>query len=175
MEQRLLICGSAIAVVVLVLASFSPVVGYNSAKFSVRDSPLFSVRTKRAIHEVSHGFHKDYIGKDKSLPIMFLLLPRGIALNDIQNHISQMEEIELNELSIKITDKLNTEYYDKEFSLEQVKNILRWLGSSEFLPEDWYPGYYILRILAFIVIGIAVIIDYLIYSSQGGFTCNGSC
>ena len=70
MENKLLVGGSAIAVVVLVLASLSPVVGYNSVESSVKDSPLFSIRTKRAIDEESHTFTSDYIGKGEEINIL---------------------------------------------------------------------------------------------------------
>ena len=50
MEYRILL-GSIIAVVILVLVSFTGVVGYQTTKSSViaKASPLFSIRSKRAI------------------------------------------------------------------------------------------------------------------------------
>jgi len=66
MDKKLLICGSAIAVVVLVLASLSPVVGYNSVKSSVINSPLFNIRIKRAINEESNDLACNYFGKGKA-------------------------------------------------------------------------------------------------------------
>jgi len=63
MNKKILIGGSSIAVVVLVLASFSPVVGYNSVKSSVKDSPLFNIRTSRAINEESKTLNCNYLRK----------------------------------------------------------------------------------------------------------------
>jgi len=62
MKNKLII-SSTLAVIVLVLAGISPVVGYNSARSSMRDSPLFSVRTSRAIKEDSNELTCNYIGK----------------------------------------------------------------------------------------------------------------
>ena len=56
MNNKILI-GSIIAVVILVLVSFTGVVGYQTTKFSTiaKASPLFSVRTQRAIDKESRG------------------------------------------------------------------------------------------------------------------------
>ena len=68
MNKKILI-GSIIAVVILVLVSFTSVVGYNSVKSnSVKASPLFSVRTNRAIGEETKVLTCKYIGKGITLP-----------------------------------------------------------------------------------------------------------
>ena len=56
MNKKILI-GSIIAVVILVLVSFTGVVGYQTTKSSTisKASPLFSVRSKRAIYEESEA------------------------------------------------------------------------------------------------------------------------
>ncbi|MCK5261362.1 MAG: hypothetical protein KAJ44_04205 [Thermoplasmatales archaeon] len=64
MNKKILI-GSIIAVVILVLVSFTGVVGYQTTKSSTiaKASPLFSVRSKRAIDEESKDLTCDYVGK----------------------------------------------------------------------------------------------------------------
>ena len=70
MNKKILL-GSIIAVVILVLVSFTGVVGYQSAKSSTiaRASPLFSVRSKRAIDRESKDLTSDYIGKGEEVTI----------------------------------------------------------------------------------------------------------
>ena len=61
MRKKLLL-GSIIAVVILILVSFTGVVGYQTTKSSTiaRASPLFSVRSKRAIDEEIKDLTCDY-------------------------------------------------------------------------------------------------------------------
>jgi len=71
-NKKIIIGLSIIACIVLVLASLSPVVGFHSVKSnSAISSPLFNVRTKRAINEESRDITSDYVGKGKlwSFPI----------------------------------------------------------------------------------------------------------
>ncbi len=64
MNKKILI-GSVIAVVILVVVSFTGVVGYQTTKSSTiaRASPLFSVRSKRALDEESEDLTCDFVGK----------------------------------------------------------------------------------------------------------------
>jgi hypothetical protein len=66
MDKEPLIGVSICAVVLLVLGSLSNVVGYQSVKSTaMNDSPLFSMRTKRAINQASGNIlTSDYIGKE---------------------------------------------------------------------------------------------------------------
>ncbi len=69
MNKKILI-GSVIAVVILVLVSFTSVVGYSSVKSnSAINSPLFSIRTQRAIDKEIKDFTCDYVGKGKEIKI----------------------------------------------------------------------------------------------------------
>jgi len=73
MNKKILI-GSIIAVVLLTLVSFSSVVGYSSVKSDSKIvSPLFGIRTNRAIDKEQDAVTSDYIGKGKAINI---LLPR---------------------------------------------------------------------------------------------------
>ena len=68
MKNKILI-GSIVAVVILVLVSFTGVVGYQTTKSSTiaRASPLFSVRSKRAINEESKDLTRRYVGMGNTL------------------------------------------------------------------------------------------------------------
>ncbi|UCD13756.1 MAG: hypothetical protein JSW60_09410, partial [Thermoplasmatales archaeon] len=67
-----IIVGCIIAVGILIGVSFTSVVGYSSVKSnSAINSPLFSVRTNRAIDEESKDLTCDYVGKGKMTNIQF--------------------------------------------------------------------------------------------------------
>ncbi len=70
MNKKILL-GSIIAVVILVLVSFTSVVGYQTTKSSTiaRASPLFSVRTQRAIDKDSRDIACNYVGKGEEINI----------------------------------------------------------------------------------------------------------
>jgi len=61
MNKKILI-GSIIAVAILVGVSFTSVVGYNSVESDVKASPLFNIRTSRAIDEEGKDLNFNYIG-----------------------------------------------------------------------------------------------------------------
>ncbi|UCF12819.1 MAG: hypothetical protein JSW06_00825 [Thermoplasmatales archaeon] len=91
--------GSVIAVVILILVSFTGVVGYQTTKSSTiaSASPLFSVRSTRAIDEGSKDIDCDYVGKGEEITIP---LPtresRNVFINKLLDIISKMDEKELN-------------------------------------------------------------------------------
>lgn len=73
MDRRILVVGSIIAAVILVLVSFNSVVGFQSVKSDyVKASPLFNVRTNRAIDEEKNAPIFYYIRKEKGITIPLL-------------------------------------------------------------------------------------------------------
>jgi hypothetical protein len=80
MEHKLLLVGSIVAVVVLVLAGLSPVVSFNTAQSSAVSSPLFRVRTNRAVEQEESGLSCAYIGQRDT----FLLPTRDTSIQQIQ-------------------------------------------------------------------------------------------
>jgi len=75
MNKKILI-GSIIAVTVLIGVSFTSVVGHRSVASDVKASPLFNIRSSRAIDEESEELSCAYVGKGNNIN---LLLP-------IRNH-----------------------------------------------------------------------------------------
>jgi hypothetical protein len=69
MDKKPLIGVSILTVILLVLGSLSTVVGYQSVKLSVNDSPLFQTRTQRAIHQDHHLVTSDYLGKGREINV----------------------------------------------------------------------------------------------------------
>ncbi len=69
MNKKILI-GSIIGVAILVGVSLTSVVGYNSVTSDVKASPLFTVRSSRAIDEESEDLSCDYVGKGEEINIL---------------------------------------------------------------------------------------------------------
>jgi Zn-dependent metalloprotease len=64
MDKRPLIVVSLCAVILLVLGSLSNVVGYQSVKSTVSESPLFDFRTQKAVNRMSESIlTSNYLGK----------------------------------------------------------------------------------------------------------------
>jgi hypothetical protein len=63
MNRKILIGTSICAVVLLVLASLTNVVGYQSVKSTMNDSPLFNVRTQKATNQQHNNIISKYLGK----------------------------------------------------------------------------------------------------------------
>ncbi|EMR75384.1 hypothetical protein MBGDF03_00798 [Thermoplasmatales archaeon SCGC AB-540-F20] len=100
MNNKILI-SSIIAVAILVLVSFTGVVGYQTTKSSTiaRASPLFTVRSSRAIDEESKDIACDYVGKGEE---SVLSIPKRdekkVLLQKFINRIRKMNDEELDNL-----------------------------------------------------------------------------
>jgi len=68
MNKKILI-GSIIAGATLIGVSFTSVVGYISVASGVKISPLFNIRSSRAIDEASEDLCCEYVGKGEEINI----------------------------------------------------------------------------------------------------------
>ena len=73
MKKKILVVVSAFTTVFMFLVSLNSVVGNNSVESSVKDSPLFRIRTSRALSEENKELTCDYFGKGKACT---LYIPR---------------------------------------------------------------------------------------------------
>ena len=73
MDKKPLIVVSICAVVLLVLGSLSNVVGYQSVKSTVNDSPLFQTRTQRATNQQQNSITSQYLGMGEESHLQFLI------------------------------------------------------------------------------------------------------
>ena len=72
MGKKIIFLGSIVSFVILLVVSFTSVVGYQTVTSSLKDSPLFTVRTKRAINEEPESiFIYNYFKTFKPLIIPF--------------------------------------------------------------------------------------------------------
>jgi hypothetical protein len=91
MNKKILI-GSIIALCILVGVSFTSVVGYRSVASDVKASPLFNIRSSRAIDEESEDLSCDYLGSGNSIN---LLIPeRDDKIELIQKAIESIRKMD---------------------------------------------------------------------------------
>ncbi len=117
MNKKILI-GSIIAVVILILVSFTSVVGYNRIESDKKISPLFNIRSKRAIKENYQGFTCEYVGKGEEI---------RISIPKIDNKIAIIQEV------IERISKMDDESYDRFISL--VINFIKKNNKFEEIDE----------------------------------------
>ena len=93
MDKRPLIVVSLCAVVLLVLGSLSNVIGFQSVKSTVNDSPLFLTRTQRATNQQQNDLTSEYLGKGKKTLLKFSIWDyRTEQLKKIIEVISSMDD-----------------------------------------------------------------------------------
>ncbi len=111
MNKKLLL-GSILAVVLLVLVSFTGVVGFQSVKSdSAINSPLFNVRSKRAIDKESKNtLTTNYIGKQNKVVIPFLIPTRATMIKTIIERIKEIDDSAFNQLLLYVIYASDTDF-----------------------------------------------------------------
>ena len=177
MNKKILI-GSIIAVVLLVMVSFSSVVGFQSVKSDSKiASPLFSVRTSRAIDEESKGLTCEYIGKDKGVTIY---LPTRFVKAELIDRFSiifnRMDDNSFGMFVDLIIRHLHQKYDSQKISKDKIVHTLNQLrGNPDYkyyiveeksdptilksVCDGWEPGCLFYRLL----IELLYYYDCLIY------------
>ncbi len=142
MNKKILI-GSIIAVVILVLMSFTGVVGYQTTKSSTiaNASPLFTVRSSRAIDEESKDLSCDYVGKE--LPTLFTFPKRDNREELVQKIINKIKIMDDKSFDrfVKIVIAYinqNNKINDVEVSNEKIAFMLsRLRDNSEVIKNNF--------------------------------------
>ena len=178
MNKKKLI-GSIIAVAVLIGVSFTSVVGYRSVDSDVKASPLFNIRSSRAIDEENQGLVCEYVGKGEDIN---LLIPdRDAEIEKIRRIIEIIQElddepfknivdliinrIQKNEFNdVKSDDvilALNKLRNHQDLTISNITNMAEmYTLKFEFIPTlCWLPGcftfvllYAIVSLLAYILL-----------------------
>ncbi|MCK5260600.1 MAG: hypothetical protein KAJ44_00290 [Thermoplasmatales archaeon] len=92
MNKKILI-GSFVAVIILILVSFTSVVGFHTViSTSAKDSPLFSIRAKRAINKEQDALTCDYVGKGEESVLSIPKRDDRTAL--VQNFIDRVSKMD---------------------------------------------------------------------------------
>jgi hypothetical protein len=194
-DKKPLIGVSILAVVLLVLGSFSNVVGYQSVKSTVNDSPLFQTRTQRATNQQTNSITSQYLGMGKETLWQIPMSDNKTEqLRKAIDIISKMDDktfewftksciqkirqdntfSETNNEIIQMLQLLRKQSKTKIFSIIN-KNNQECGGFSFWTFEGytmcaWFPGCWILSILSIILVSpifiIWIILDF--------FTISGS-
>jgi len=126
MNKKILI-GSIIAVAILIGVSFTSVVGYRSVASDVKLSPLFNIRTSRAIDEESEELSCEYVGKGEEI---LLSIPKRDSYGFLINRaLHRLKEIDKDTL-VKV---LETFMINRDVNIDVLKNIDN--NNREFLPN----------------------------------------
>jgi len=132
MNKKILI-GSIIAVVILVLVSFTGVVGYQTTKSSTiaKASPLFSIRTSRAIDEENKGLTCDYVGKGED---NFLSIPKRddktVLVQKFIERISEMDDETFDRFIDLLTTQFHQDNRANNVNTINIKSILYQLRTN---------------------------------------------
>jgi hypothetical protein len=137
MNKKILL-GSIVSVVILILVSFTSVIGYRSVESDVKISPLFNIRSSKAIGKESKDIACDYIGKGAETNLY--LSSRKKRTEQVQKTIdiiSKMDDKAFSYFVSRIILHLKSQEYmtDKETS-----DILQALYHIRVNPNNW--GFY---------------------------------
>jgi hypothetical protein len=196
MNKKILI-GSIIALCILVCVSFTSVVGYRSMESGVNASPLFNIRTSRAINEKTSIQTCDYVGKgeDAGIPI-----PERnttyVILSEVIQRINKMDEEDINKLIdfIKahqddISGYIKNLDNNKNFDVNEIKKVMNDFNKGNFTSNLFNPLCFVIQLILsaifwsvaivwvglFISILIIVLSPFIIVSVLARCTSNWFC
>jgi hypothetical protein len=133
MRKKILI-GSVVSVVILILLSFTSVVGYNSIESDIQSSPLFNIRSSRAIDEENEEFTYDYVGNGNTID---LLIPnrddKTVLIQRFIEIISKMDDETFNEFVTLIIHRIQQSNEFKHFINNDEIFVLNKLRSNQEL------------------------------------------
>jgi len=159
LDKKYMIGVNLLAVVLLVLGSLSNVVGYQSMKSTVNDSPLFQTRTQRATNQQQSSITSQYLGMEKENLLQFPVQDnRTEQLKKVAEYIRKMDEktfVQFTELCIKrarqdnTLSDINSNDIIRAFKLLRTKpemiinsfTIRNYRGFTEYQTFcNYYPG-----------------------------------
>ena len=129
MNKQLLIGGSFLAVVVLVLVGLSSVVGYNSVESGMKDSPLFHLRTQRAINKEENVQTCTYLGKGKLLPFP-IRNDNSIIYQRFLDKISRMDDKVFDRFLDVIINNMHQDYNMIDEEIDEIITMFQMLKSN---------------------------------------------
>jgi hypothetical protein len=183
---------SICTIILLVLGSLTNVVGYQSVKSTVNDSPLFSMRTQRANEQQQNNITSQYLGNGINT-IQFPLRDNRTALiQKIIERIRTMDDDTFNRFVGNVVWLLSQQDETKDVD---VKDIIRGLNQIRENPETfqsdigtsngditwkntltlcWFPGCLIFGIFGYIsdiIFLIIMVISELLNPTILSYTC----
>lgn len=180
MNYKSILISSICIPAILIITSFTTVAEYQSNSTNITAaSPLFTIRSNRAIDEESKDIVSDYIGKGKKILFKLPSLNNrnrrlqkvidriimmddktfksflNLIINEIRNN-DKYDEVNINEVITTIQQIRNNL---KTIILDESKNNISTIG-HDFTPTVcWFPG-----CIPFILITISIITLYTIFA-----------
>ena len=174
MDKKPLIIVSLCAMVLLVLASLGNVVGYQSVKSTVNDSPLFETRTQRATNQQQNTLTSQYLGMGKENLLQFPIRNNKDALMKTAIEIiSKMDDTTFARLTDLCIQRVRQDDSLKDTNPNEIKQMLQTLrtkpeiilnsfsnrnepGTISFITVcPWFPGCILLNyIVAFVIMSL---------------------
>ena len=171
MNNKILIC-SIIAVAILVLVSFTGVVGYQTTKSSTiaRASPLFTVRSSRAIDEESRDLSCDYFGKGLDSNINIPMRDgRQLTIQRFTELVKSMDDDKFDKFTVQLVSLLEKQDVN---NIDTIINLIKTIKSDKgrinlfnnvdsgeytwfvkFHPDEcWYPFKVVINIVFLLII-----------------------
>lgn len=139
-KKKKIIIGSLGMVTILILISFTNVIGLQSIKStSVDDTPLFSIRTQKAINQSDKtNLISDYLGKGFN-ELSFPILDNRTALfQKIIEIIQRLDDKEFNKFQSLILSQI---YKNKNIENTNNVNLLNILKQSVFQKDSDFKQY----------------------------------
>ena len=154
--RKVLALGSICAVLVLVFASLSPVVGFNKVKSNIKESPLFLTRISKVINEEKDVSSSNYVGKNSNLDLP--IPKRNYEQYLINKIINRLDKETLDRLLNIIKNKNN----QLELDIEKIEDIESLQITAEIITIcQWFPGCIPVAIL-YILAGALLVLLYLL-------------
>ncbi len=186
MDKKILV-GSIIAVAVLIGVSFTSVVGFQSMKSTniAETSPLFKVRTSRAIGKESEDLTCKYVGQGNTLPI-----PKQdgneVLIRIIIDNIRMMDDKTFEKAIAFLIDSMQEDIKFNRINSNEIREALYLIKSSDkSIPLfnansdnkrfDYYPNRFLAWTLSKEFCFIKFIFMIIFYSAIGFlFWCSNS-
>ncbi len=127
MKKYLLVGGSITAVLLIVLASFTSVVGYSSGNTTVVvDSPLFKMRVNTFIHKKDEKLESTHIGENREIHIcIHPVKRREVQFEKIINYISTLDDENFDKLVRYLEGEISNVNSHSEFDSNEVLRYIR--------------------------------------------------
>jgi hypothetical protein len=127
-------------VVLLLMASLSNVVGYQSVKSTVNDSPLFNVRTQRATNQQQNTLLSQYLGKGKMANIYFSNRNNTTELlKRVMELISKMDDSSYEQLMNLCLQKIKKDDAQRNHKANKITRLFRQLKTKPEITDQVIP------------------------------------
>jgi hypothetical protein len=200
MKKKILL-GSIFAVAILMLLSLTNVVGHqNDDPSFIEKSPLFSVRSNRAIEQENNICSSDYIGKGKDTGLSFPIRNKNpISIDEIISWIANLDKKSYMNFNTLMISRLNNENKLSDSQMQKILNTLSqirkkpglmmdFFGNNNYYNDEnpnavtildcltfqqWFPGCFLWNIFIIIYFAYIIFLSVFIYTCYPNYTCGG--